>query len=592
MAITPAKGYIVDPNNPNAVIKDTSSAMPGSVAAINQSQPSISYGAINSNLIAPTPQVNLPTPPTNNYNAGGILAGGNAEIKSFTTPSGVKVDAQGKTIAEAPKTESKSITGSMADIFQKYFPTQPKSNVEQYNQLTTQAGIDEKTTAVNEANQRLQALNAQLEGINSQAALLQASAGAGGAIENQLQVDSEGRGRTSGGLSPLRADEIRKNNIRLNSLAVQALPLQAQILTQQAVVTGNRAILESAQKKVDQTFEIYKQDAKDQYDYQVDVFNSISDIVSKEEAKILSEKKTALATNQSMVNDARNFAQQLSASIFKENPTLASQLAQIIPPDPSSATFTQDLQKYNDKVAQIQRQYTPKTSGGTTGVTSPSQTYKNDLDAIIGATLSTIPSKFGQETFNTQVSKARNDEDKINLVAAQVLKGQPAEFKNDFRNQAVGVSMIDKAIAEIDSGVKTGAINNAKQYTYNLVGKDFDPALARIQGYITSAIQPYRNSVTGAAWGEQEEAEYQSLFGSTKYSPAELKQRLLQTKELLKSKSAEGLNAFVNPLGTYDNAFQTGSLSPANQTITPLSTDTPQTKTFMQSVNEFLWGSN
>ena len=592
MAITPAKGYIVDPNNPNAVIKDTSSAMPGSVAAINQNQPSISYGAINSNLIAPTPQVNLPTPPTNNYNAGGILAGGNAEIKSFTTPSGVKVDAQGKTIAEAPKIESKSITGSMADIFQKYFPTQPKSNIEQYNQLTTQAGIDEKTTAVNEANQRLQALNAQLEGINSQAALLQASAGAGGAIENQLQVDSEGRGRTSGGLSPLRADEIRKNNIRLNSLAVQALPLQAQILTQQAVVTGNRAILESAQKKVDQTFEIYKQDAKDQYDYQVDVFNSISDIVSKEEAKILSEKKTALATNQSMVNDARNFAQQLSASIFKENPTLASQLAQIIPPDPSSATFTQDLQKYNDKVAQIQRQYTPKTSGGTTGVTSPSQTYKNDLDAIIGATLSTIPSKFGQETFNTQVSKARNDEDKINLVAAQVLKGQPAEFKNDFRNQAVGVSMIDKAIAEIDSGVKTGAINNAKQYTYNLVGKDFDPALARIQGYITSAIQPYRNSVTGAAWGEQEEAEYQSLFGSTKYSPAELKQRLLQTKELLKSKSAEGLNAFVNPLGTYDNAFQTGSLSPANQTITPLSTDTPQTKTFMQSVNEFLWGSN
>lgn len=188
-------------------------------------------------------------------------------------------------------------------------------------------------------------------------------------------------------------------------------------------------------------------------------------------------------------------------------------------------------------------------------------TYATDLDAIVGTVLSTIPTKFGQETFQSQMSKARDDADRINLVAAQVLKGQPAEFKNDFRNQAVGVSMIDKAIAELDKGVKTGVIKNGVQYVYNALGKDFDPALAKIDGYITSAIQPYRNSVTGAAWGDQEEGEYQSLFGSTKYSPEELKQRLLQTKELLKSKSSEGLNAFVNPIGYYDNPFQSGDLN-------------------------------
>ena len=187
--------------------------------------------------------------------------------------------------------------------------------------------------------------------------------------------------------------------------------------------------------------------------------------------------------------------------------------------------------------------------------------YENDLDAIIGTVYSTIPTKFGQATFEQQIGRARDDADKLSLVAAQVLKGQPAEFKNDFRNQAVGISQIDKAIAEIDKGAQTGVLNNALQYTYNLAGRDFDPKLARIQSYITSAIQPYRNSITGAAWGEQEDGEYASLFGSTKYSPIELRQRLVQTKELLKSKSAEGLNAFVNPLGTYENAFNVGILA-------------------------------
>lgn len=190
------------------------------------------------------------------------------------------------------------------------------------------------------------------------------------------------------------------------------------------------------------------------------------------------------------------------------------------------------------------------TTGGING-----SNYKSDLDAIIGATLSTISTKFGQQTFQNQINRSRNDSDKVSLVAAQVLKNQPSEFKNDFRNQAVGINMIDKAIAELDKGTQTGAINAGAQYLANFAGKDYDPALAKINGYITAAIQPYRNSVTGAAWGEQEDTEYANLFGSIKYSPAELRQRLIQTKELLIAKSVEGLNSFVNPLGVYENPF-------------------------------------
>lgn len=200
----------------------------------------------------------------------------------------------------------------------------------------------------------------------------------------------------------------------------------------------------------------------------------------------------------------------------------------------------------------------------TAGGAPASGAYASDLDAIIGATISSIPSKFGQETFANQIGRSRNDSDKINLIATQVLKGQPAEFKRDFANQAVGISNIDKALALLESGVKTGVLESAKQYTYNLAGKDFDPNLAKVSAYITSAIQPYRNSVTGAAWGQQEEAEYASLFGSTKYAPEELKLRLTTLKEILKNKSVTGLNSFVNPLGYYGNEFETGDYAPAD----------------------------
>lgn len=229
------------------------------------------------------------------------------------------------------------------------------------------------------------------------------------------------------------------------------------------------------------------------------------------------------------------------------------------------------LMVWNPATGKYEQQgYNPKTSvaktggsGGTGGVSGggTSRQYGSNLDALIGATLVTIPSKFGQEQFNAQMSRSRNDGDKINLIASTVLKNAPGPVKQDFANQSIAVSNIDKAIAEINKGASTGFINSKLQKGFNLFGRDYDPALAGISAYITSAIQPYRSSVTGAAWGAQEEAEYQQLFGSTLYSPTELKQRLTRLKEIMKDKSAQGLNVYINPMGNYENIF--------NQSNTP-----------------------
>lgn len=216
------------------------------------------------------------------------------------------------------------------------------------------------------------------------------------------------------------------------------------------------------------------------------------------------------------------------------------------------------------KLVSISKGLTPGQAIGTGGSGTGSAgggTYGSDLDAIIGATESIIPSKFGQETFRKNIAMARSEADKISLIASVVLGKADAATKTDFTNQAVGIKQIDKAIQMLDEGAKTGVLQSGAQYAFNLAGKDFDPKLAQINQYLISAIQPYRNSVTGAAWGSQEDGEYQQLFGSTRYSPQELRQRLVGVKEILASKSATALGSYVNPLGTYGDPFNTGSIS-------------------------------
>jgi len=189
--------------------------------------------------------------------------------------------------------------------------------------------------------------------------------------------------------------------------------------------------------------------------------------------------------------------------------------------------------------------------------TTKSGKYANDLDAFLDNVINTIPTKFGQESYKQTLSKARNDADKLRAAAAVVLKNSPAPVKEAFANQAVGMKEIEKAIKLIDEGTKTGVLKAGQQYVYNLAGKDFDPKLAAISAHLVGAIQPYRNTVTGAAWGTQEDNEYQQLFGSTKYEPQALKERLLRVKDIMQEKSVQGLSSQVDPFGTGENFFET-----------------------------------
>ena len=195
------------------------------------------------------------------------------------------------------------------------------------------------------------------------------------------------------------------------------------------------------------------------------------------------------------------------------------------------------------------------SGGGSGGGGYGGGTFKRDLEALVANAYNLIPTKNGKEAFTASINGARGDADKINALATVILRNAPADTRRDFTNQADAVKNIERAIAVIDSGAKTGLFQAGTQYSFNLAGKDYDPKLAAIGAYITSSIQPYRNSITGAAFSAQEMAEYTQMFGSTKYSPTELRSRLMRVKEIMTDKSATALNSQINPLDTYDNYF-------------------------------------
>ena len=294
-----------------------------------------------------------------------------------------------------------------------------------------------------------------------------------------------------------------------------------------------------------------------------------ADLLPEQLQRLLSDHTTTQDALSAAYNTLESEQQQKTKDLeYKQAQLEASQASKRYVTLADGTTLFDTLT--NKVVSENVKNFAPaKAKIPTNSANLPSTTkYKNDLEAIQGAAIATIPTRFGQQQLQNQLSKTRNDGDRINLIASIVLKQAPAETKRDFANQAVGLSEIDKAIALLDSGVKTGVVKNAAQYTYNIFGKDFDPKIAAINAHLVAAIQPYRNSVTGAAWGKQEDAEYNQLFGSTKYSPVELKQRLEQVKEVLKSKSANGLNVYINPLNTYSNPFQSGGLAPNKEVIT------------------------
>lgn len=339
MAITPQQGYIVDPNNPNGVIHDPNYTP-------YPAQPS----SLNSTNTQSSPAITLPsTPAPQNYGSMAMAAsiGAKTPPATYYDATGNQIDVNGNVTVPATTPTNTSSTGnsSSLDWLKSQLPTLfPKAQTnlqDTYNTISSNQGLTEKQTRVND-------LTAKLAGMDAQALAGQ---------EKALQS-----GETTG-----YASREAQNLSRTN--AIERLAVSAEL-------NGAQGRLQSAESNINTIFGIYQKDSENTYNHQLALFNSISNIVDKAEAKQIEAKKTELATNHSDLADARNFAQQLSATATTNGQgSIASQLASLTPPDINSKTFASDLATYNQKVGALQGRIVPRVTSNSKPTQSGNLTY-------------------------------------------------------------------------------------------------------------------------------------------------------------------------------------------------------------------------
>lgn len=265
MAIIPAKGYKIDPTNPNAVVKDTSSlAMPGSI------------NAINSQNIQQTNPVSI-NKPVDNTNYAGILAG--AQQQALNIQQQIAQLNQ-----PAPKQEATTGSTTIQDYLSAIQSIKQPSATQTYSDLYGKSGLQEQKNVVNEkaaitaeAQGRLNNISAQLQALNIEAQT----------IPVQIQQESEGRGRTAGGVASLQADALRANALKALPLQAQAAVIQAEVATAQGNQKLAQDLYTQAQDHFDRMFTLQLQDAQNQYESQTNLINQLFSFADKQQQRQL-----------------------------------------------------------------------------------------------------------------------------------------------------------------------------------------------------------------------------------------------------------------------------------------------------------------
>ena len=418
MAITPKAGYITDPNNPNGVIRDVNVPLtiPAPITGSVKTPSGATVNAITGEMLQPTSQIQIPPPPTDTNNYDAIRAGGQAAIDAYN---------------KALEAQNKPTEPTVPDWFSQYLnQPAPASTADLYNTEYTNAGIDtlnQDTLAqqktLKTAQDKLAAVNARLAGINAEAQ----------AIPIKIQQETEGRGRTAGGVAPLQTAQLRENALKALPLQAEAIAAQAEVQAAQGNVELSQNTLRLAQDKLNTVFELRSKDAENQYNYQKDLRDKVYEFATQAEKNKLDSLQKEDDRKFELMKDSINNAQSLAKTAMENGQ--ASIASQITVLDPKSSTYKTDL-------ASLQGQIKPKEKKLDTSVVSILDvTRYNELYPDAGVTAGDTEAQA-----NAKVAKSNTPETKTRalVVAAQSAGNTYDTVVSEINNDA---TIKDKATA-------------------------------------------------------------------------------------------------------------------------------------------------
>lgn len=153
----------------------------------------------------------------------------------------------------------------------------------------------------------------------------------------------------------------------------------------------------------------------------------------------------------------------------------------------------------------------------------------------------------------------------LSRVTSKMSAGE-RDAELDRRNTIEALTDIKQALADYaEAGGDTNLITGKLQDINQSLGQAGDPDLAAIKTRITQATQKYRNAITGAAWGKQEEKEYKAIFPSLGNTD-ELNMAIIDAMiPTLQSMERNAIGLFLGGNDIYDEVFLDGETQPQSQ---------------------------
>ena len=387
----------------------------------------------------------------------------------------------------------------------------------------------EKAAGLSALNDTKNTLYDQLTGYNDSILKLQVDASPGGTIENTLQEGVLGRGiTTTGGIAPLRAGELRKNQIEQASIATKALVTKAAYLAADRQYTSAKEAADSAAQVA---FDAQEQEVK----YANALLAALAPQLTKEEntraavlTTQLNERTTQIAnqredfkTGQALAITAMQnnpddptaqFAAQQAFAIDPKDPQYISKIMNLVgryQQDPAAIEAAIIDRQY--KLAQIAKLKKETEAAEVPTITNPEAgKYTTALNTILGST------KLTKEQKATLVNSVNTGEDPFTVIKNQAkdIMGQTNATKLDnFETAKAQIESLDSLLKQYyANGGKTNLFSGNYTKVLNKIGEVNDPELVAITTQISSALQIYRNAVSGTAYSEQEGRDIASIF--------------------------------------------------------------------------------
>lgn len=278
-------------------------------------------------------------------------------------------------------------------------------------------------------------------------------------------------------------------------------PLQMKLENAKFFYTENKANFNKADERVySEMVKKADQELKKETEYQTSITElkkNVAQYAGSNAQGVLSQLSKLNSKDPKAMDKALQIAGQYGGDVLERK------LKQV-----QIAKVYQDIAKTKNDIAMDRQANGTGVTGNAIQVAQQSK-YKPQLDVILGS------GKFTKEQKASFINSVAQGKDPVAVIKNQAIQILGTEGK-DVRNlekAKAQVQNIDSLLKQYYAkGGKTSYLSGTTEKAINKLGTLTDPELVSIGVGLQSAIQAYRNAVSGTAYGIQEGAEINSVF--------------------------------------------------------------------------------